>query len=80
MPLRVCDRCYYDLGGTLNEESENSLTMSFLKEKDSNNFFDTEDENDENSKEKQTLKGSRSRRNLVVDELASRIKSSPIYG
>lgn len=87
VPVRVCDRCYHDMGG--HSVASSSLTSSFLAiDEDENHSRD-----DGSSPGRPTLSGpdtyietkhderperKREKRSLIVDELASRMRSSAL--
>lgn len=65
MPVRVCDRCYYDIDGVV---GSSHLTQSLVSSLD-----EVSSERDEKLElpERQRL-----RRSTVVDELAAQVKAS----
>jgi hypothetical protein len=86
IPVRICDRCYHDMGS--HSAASSSLTSSFL----------AVDEDEQHSRDELSLPGNlnigiggrndmkrderperrREKRSLVVDELASRMRSSTL--
>jgi len=77
LPSRVCDRCYNDMGGIMaNGEDGETMARSFLAEEDTDMDATALDkENRSGSRDGGAMAGSRQRRSVVVDELASRIPS-----
>lgn len=86
VPVRVCDRCYNDMGG--HSHASSSMTSSFLAiDEDEQHFREDalspdgtrtngpeECENQEEGRPERR----RERRSLVIDELASRMRSSAL--
>lgn len=66
VPVRVCDRCYNDIGGVLTQPSP--MTNSILDECG----------HDERKKSVDRPERQRERRSLVVDDLAARIQKSAL--
>ena len=70
VPVRVCDRCYHDIGGVGSAERESSISSVHVQ---------SYEVAAGHSADKSKLSDrKRERRSVVVDELASRIHSTVI--
>jgi len=74
VPVRVCDRCYNDLGGLLT--SPLAMTNSFVEE--NRRLNDNADPTTRTGSEHRKVERQRERRSLVVDDLARRMKESAL--
>lgn len=89
VPVRVCDRCYHDMGG--HSVASSSLTSSFLAiDEDENHSRDdgsspgrptltvSGQDTGLETKQEERPERKREKRSLIVDELASRMRSSAL--
>jgi ribosome-binding protein aMBF1 (putative translation factor) len=87
VPVRVCDRCYNDMGGVSTHSS--SMTSSFLAvDEDEHTFGETTPKKsfgdstagslDQDSKLEERPERKREKRSLVVDDLANKIRASAL--
>lgn len=72
VPVRVCDRCYNDMGGVSTVSS--SMTSSFLAlDEDENTFGELTPPKPEERPERK-----REKRSVIVDDLANKIRASTL--
>lgn len=75
--MRVCDRCFHDLGEALETNGEGTLTRSFIAGEEPHHPESACDQEIiAMSKDNSKMKQKRTRRNAVVDDLAHRVELS----